>query len=124
MAHILNFKKISESKGNLVTIDKILPFEIKRVYYIYDVPKGIVRGGHKHHKNIQALVCIRGSCEVFVSDDNLAPTTYLLDCSDKCLILQPQDWHTMKNFTKDAILLVMASEYYDVNDYICEDRKK
>ncbi|MBU0743761.1 MAG: FdtA/QdtA family cupin domain-containing protein [Gammaproteobacteria bacterium] len=120
MAYILNLRKILEPKGSLVVIEKVLPFDIKRIYYIYDVPKGITRGGHKHRKNIQALVCVRGSCEVLVSA-NLTRTAYLLDSPDKCLILQPQDWHTMTNFTDNATLMVMASEYYDVNDYVLEE---
>jgi len=64
-------------------------------------------------------VCLGGSCEVFVNNGT-EKKTFVLDRSDKCLIVNPEDWHTMDKFTKGATLLVFASEYYDVNDYIDE----
>jgi dTDP-4-dehydrorhamnose 3,5-epimerase-like enzyme len=119
MPYIIKLNTFSDSRGNLTVIDKVLPFEIKRVYYIYDVPPEAVRAGHRHKKNVQALVCLRGSCNIFV-DDSTVKQTFILDSPDKCLLLEPRDWHTMSNFSRDAVLLVMASEHYDISDYIDE----
>ena len=121
MAQIINLNDFSDYRGNLTVIEKILPFNIKRVYYIYNVPsEKIVRGGHGHHNNIQALVCIAGRCKISVNN-GCKKVDFILDNPNKCLILQPKDWHIMHDFSKDAILLVLASEYFDTNDYIEEE---
>lgn len=78
-----------------------------------------MRGGHRHHKTIQAAVCIQGSC-IIGNDNGLEKTEFILDKPSKCLILQPEDWHQMYQFSKDCILMVLASEYFDKNDYIFE----
>ncbi|MCM1320681.1 MAG: FdtA/QdtA family cupin domain-containing protein [Bacteroides sp.] len=96
-----------------------MPFSIKRVYYIYNVPPESVRGGHRHKKNTQALVCVSGSCRINI-DDGLEKSSVVLDSPTKCLVLHPKDWHTMGSFSSDAVLLVLASEYYDASDYIDE----
>jgi dTDP-4-dehydrorhamnose 3,5-epimerase-like enzyme len=75
------------------------------------------RGGHRHHKTIQAAICIKGSCTIY-NNDGQKEETFVLDQPNKCLIIEPKDWHTMYNFTPDAILMVFASEYFDANDYI------
>ena len=115
MAHLLNLPTFKDSRGNLTVIEKILPFEIKRTYFIYEVTNK--RGGHRHKKTIQAFVCIGGSCEVYVND-GANKEIFLLDSPDKCLIVEPKDWHTMDNFSDGVILLVLASEFYDHHDYI------
>ena len=117
MAYIMELPTFSDARGKLTIIERILPFEIKRFYYVYDVRSR--RGGHRHHKTTQALVALGGSCEVYV-DNGITQNTFLLDQADKCLILEPEDWHTMDNFTEGTTLLVFASEYYDVNDYVDE----
>lgn len=105
--------------GDLTVLEGIIPGSIKRVYYIYDVPEGVVRGGHRHHITWQILVCIRGKCRVYVHDGQ-AETEVWLDQPDKCLVLKPQDWHKMDQFSSDALLLVLANEVYDPKDYIDE----
>ena len=121
MAQIINLNTFSDYRGNLTVIEKILPFDIKRVYYIYNVPsKEVVRGGHKHHNNIQALVCLKGKCEISINN-GCKKENFKLNSPEKCLILQSKDWHIMHNFSKDAILLVLASEYFNPNDYIKEE---
>ena len=99
-------------------MEKLLPFEIKRFYCIYDVAQK--RGGHRHQKTIQALVCLGGSCEVYIND-GLKKETFLLDSPSKCLLLEPEDWHTMDKFTKGSTLLVFASEFYNKDDYVSEE---
>lgn len=118
MAYILDLKTYTDKRGNLTVIEKVIPFEIKRVFYIYGVDDS-KRGGHRHHRTVQAAVCIKGSCSIYNHDGN-SETVYELDQPNKCLILEPKDWHTMYNFTPDAILMVFASEYFDAADYIHE----
>ncbi|WP_324172647.1 FdtA/QdtA family cupin domain-containing protein [Sulfurimonas sp.] len=117
MAYILDLPTFTDERGNLTVVEKILPFEIKRFYYIYDVTDK--RGGHRHKKTIQALISLGGSCEVYVNNGKES-NKYILDTANKCLILNPEDWHTMDKFSKNSTLLVFASEFYDKNDYIDE----
>jgi dTDP-4-dehydrorhamnose 3,5-epimerase-like enzyme len=116
MAYLLNLKTFIDKRGNLTVIEKIIPFDIKRIFYIYGVDDSI-RGGHRHVKTFQAAVCIKGHCTIF-NDDNERREEYLLDSPDKCLILEPKDWHQMHSFSEDAILMVFASEFFEKEDYI------
>jgi len=116
MPYLIDLKTYSDSRGNLTVIEKMLPFDIKRVFYIYGVDNS-VRGGHRHHKTIQAAICIQGSC-IIENDNGKEKNAFILNEPDKCLIIQPEDWHQMHSFTKDGILLVLASENYSSEDYI------
>jgi len=118
MANIIDLNKISDIRGELVVIEKILPFDIKRVFFI-NGRENFDRGGHKHKKNRQALLCINGSC-IVECNNGMKKEEFILDTSTKCLIVEPEDWHIMKNFSNDSILLVLASENYDKEDYIYE----
>ncbi len=118
MAKIIDLKTFTDKRGNLTVVEKILPFDIKRVFYIYGVDDS-KRGGHRHHKTIQAAVCIKGSCKIY-NNNNIVEEIFDLDTPSKCLILNPEDWHTMYDFSEDAILMVFASEYFDQADYIFE----
>lgn len=118
MAHLLDLKTHTDARGNLTVIEKVIPFDIKRVFYIYGVDDS-KRGGHRHHKTVQAAICIQGSCTIY-NNDGETETEFELNQPNKCLILEPKDWHTMYNFTPDAILMVFASEYFDAADYIHE----
>jgi len=117
MAKMIELPTFTDERGILTVVEKILPFEIKRFYYIYNVSNK--RGGHRHKKTAQALICLGGSCEVYVHDGE-EENSYFLDDPKKCLLLDPKDWHTMDKFSENATLLVFASEYYDLNDYIDE----
>ena len=116
MAHIIDLKTFTDSRGNLTVIEKVIPFQIKRLFYIYNVNDS-ARGGHRHHKTVQAAICLRGSC-IIHNNDGIKEETFALDSPSKCLIIEPKDWHVMDRFTPDAILMVLASEYFDENDYI------
>jgi hypothetical protein len=118
MADIIDLKTFTDKRGNLTVIEKVIPFDIKRVFYIYGVDDS-KRGGHRHHKTRQAAICIKGSCRIYNNDGN-SEKIFELARPDQCLILEPQDWHTMYDFTEDAILMVFASEYFDAADYIYE----
>lgn len=122
MAHLINLKTFTDKRGNLTVIEKIIPFGIKRIFYIYGVDDS-VRGGHRHHKTIQAAICIRGSC-IISNNNGKVKEEFLLDRPHKCLILNPEDWHAMHHFSEDSILMVLASEYFDENDYIFENYRE
>jgi dTDP-4-dehydrorhamnose 3,5-epimerase-like enzyme len=122
MAHIITLNTHTDNRGSLTVLEDGIDvdFEIKRFFYIYNVNEKSVRAGHRHHKNKQALICVKGSCIIFVNDGS-KKEQFTLDSATKCLILDPADWHTMHDFTRDAILLILASEHYDVTDYIDEE---
>jgi dTDP-4-dehydrorhamnose 3,5-epimerase-like enzyme len=122
MAEILDLKTFTDKRGNLTVVEKVIPFDIKRIFYIYGVDDS-VRGGHRHHLTRQAAICLRGTCHIH-NDNGEKRNSFVLDAPNKCLILEPRDWHTMDNFTPDAILMVLASEYFDPNDYIFEPYSK
>lgn len=118
MAQNLNLQTFTDTRGNLTVIEKVIPFEMKRIFYIYGVDSS-VRGGHRHHKTVQAAICIKGSCTIYCNDGE-KEEVFELTAPHQCLILEPKDWHTMYNFSPDAILMVLASEFFDKNDYIFE----
>lgn len=118
MAELLSLKTFTDVRGNLTVVEKVIPFEMKRIFYIYGVDDS-VRGGHKHKTTVQAAICLKGSCRIFCKTGE-TEEYFTLDEPSKCLILNPEDWHTMDQFTPDAILMVLASEYFDADDYIFE----
>ena len=118
MAELIKLKTFTDHRGSLSVIENEIPFPIRRIFYIYNVDES-VRGGHRHRKTIQAAICVNGSCRIY--NHNGSKSEYFeLNSPDKCLILQPEDWHQMDRFTKGSVLLVMASESFDNNDYIFE----
>lgn len=118
MAHIVNITTFKDSRGALTVLDQIVNFEIKRLFYIYAVDNSS-RGGHRHHNTRQAAICIQGSCKITNNDSNTVEI-FDLNSPEKCLFLEPEDWHVMHNFSADAILLVLASTAFDPKDYIYE----
>jgi len=122
MAIQIDLKTFTDTRGNLTVIEKVIPFDIKRLFYIYGVDES-VRGGHRHKTTVQAAICLKGSCQI-LNNDGEKEKRYILDQPNKCLILEPKDWHVMDNFTPDAILMVLASEFFDANDYIFEPYTK
>ncbi len=122
MAHLIDLQTFTDKRGNLTVIEKIIPFEIRRIFYIYGVDDSR-RGGHRHHKTIQAAICLRGSCKIY-NNDGEREETFDLNAPSKCLILETRDWHEMFDFTPDAILMVLASENYDPADYIFQPYEK
>lgn len=118
MAKRIDLKTFTDKRGNLTVIEKVIPFEIKRIFYIYGVDDS-KRGGHRHHKTIQAAICLQGHCTIR-NNDGKHKEEFVLDDPGHGLILEPKDWHEMYNFSKDAILMVLASENFDPADYIYE----
>lgn len=118
MAEILDLKTFTDSRGNLTVIERSIPFGIKRIFYIYGVDNS-ERGGHRHKKTIQAAICLKGSCTI-INNNGGKQESFELKKPSQCLLLYPEDWHKMINFTPDAILMVLASDFFDPNDYIYE----
>jgi dTDP-4-dehydrorhamnose 3,5-epimerase-like enzyme len=118
MAYIVDLDTFTDKRGNLTVIENILPFNIKRIFYIYGVD-GSARGGHRHHETIQAAICIKGRCKIF-NNDGEKKEIYQLRKPSQCLILEQKDWHEMFEFSKNAILMVLASENFSEKDYIFE----
>lgn len=118
MAKLIQLDTFESDAGDLTVFEKILPGEIKRVFYIRG-QAGQERGGHRHLHTWQALICISGSCCVEVETPS-SQEIYLLNSPEKCLLLAPEDWHVMNQFEEGAILLVLANTLYDKDDYIFE----
>lgn len=118
MFTILDLQTIKDTRGDLTVIENVLPFSIARVFYIYNVAYA-ERGGHRHKNTRQAAVCITGSCTIYM-DNGKIKEKFVLNNPNKCLLIEPQDWHTMTDFSPNAVLLVFASEKYNKDDYIYE----
>ncbi len=104
-------------QSSVVNSTSSLPFEIKRVLILKGMSSGSVRGGHTHHKTRQILFAISGSCAVDLDDGKHKKTVELNVCNAG-LVLEPYMWHVMKDFSQDAVLLVLANTEYDEADYI------
>ena len=112
---ILEIPTFEDERGFLTFIEDILPFKIERIYWIYGADEQI-RGGHRHRITKQALVAVAGTVNLKINDGR-KETIFVLDNPSKCIIVEPEDWHTMY-FKNNAVLLVFASQKYDKNDYI------
>lgn len=113
------FPPHGDERGQLVALEekKDIPFEIKRVYYIYDTLEGVRRGFHAHRNLEQILVCVHGSCKILL-DNGTEKETVLLDKPYEGLYISNNIWREMYDFSPDAVLLVLASSLYDEADYI------
>jgi dTDP-4-dehydrorhamnose 3,5-epimerase-like enzyme len=115
---IIEIPKIENSLGNIAVIENdVVPFDIKRVYYLYDIPSSSIRGGHSHKKLQQVLIAISGSFDV-VLKDGTSSTTITLNKPDKGLLIKNNIWRELENFSSGAVCLVLASTTYDEEDYI------
>ena len=115
---IIEIPKIVNAEGNIGVIENdVIPFEIKRVYYLYDVPSSAKRGGHAHKKLQQLLVPLSGSFDVILKDGN-EETTVTLNKPDRGLLINNNTWRELENFSSGAVCMVLASEVYDESDYI------
>lgn len=115
----IQLKALGDERGQLVVLEsnQTVPFEIKRVYYIYGVDTQIPRGFHAHKVTQQVAICIKGSCKMLM-DDGEAKTTVLMDSPTQGVLIDVMQWHEMHDFSEDCILMVLASEHYDESDYI------
>ena len=115
----IDFQKHGDQRGMLVALEENheIPFTIKRVYYMYDTVTGVRRGYHAHKKLEQILIAVHGSCKIHL-DDGEDTEEVLLDKPYEGIYISNNMWREMYDFSDDAVLLVLASEYYDESDYI------
>lgn len=116
---IVELPKISNSQGNLTFIEATnhIPFNIQRVYYLYDVPGGSVRGGHAHKNLHQLIVAMSGSFDI-VLDDGKEKKRFHLNRSYNGLYICPMIWRELDNFSSGSVCMVLASNFYDEEDYL------
>lgn len=124
LCKIINFPVVTDYRGNLTFIEenRHVPFEIKRVYYLYDVPTGAVRGGHAHIKLEQVIIAISGSFEIII-DDGYTRKSVFLNRPHYGLYIPPGIWRELVNFSSNSVALVLASLPYDEKDYIRDYEK-
>lgn len=113
------FQQHGDDRGNLVSLEEYndIPFEIKRVYYMYDTKEGVHRGFHAHKSLEQILICIHGSCKILL-DNGKEKKVVSLERPYEGLYVSNNMWREMYDFSPDAVLMVLASEVYNEEDYI------
>lgn len=115
---LLDIPKITNTEGAIAVVEKdSIPFEIKRVYYLFDVPSTAKRGGHAHKDLNQVLIAISGSFDV-VLKDGISEKIVTLNKPDKGLLINKNIWRELDNFSSGAVCLVLASAVFDEDDYI------
>ncbi len=116
---LVDFKTNGDDRGSLIAIEEgyNTPFEIKRVYYIFDTKEGVERGFHAHINLKQMAIVVKGSC-TFVLDNGITREEIELNNPKQGLLIEGLIWREMKNFSPDCVLVVLASEHYDESDYI------
>lgn len=116
---LLDFPIHGDERGKLIALEKgaDFPFEIRRVYYIWGTKPDVIRGKHAHKNLEQVIVCVSGSCD-FVLNNGTVKETVHLDNPSKGLYIKHNIWREFTNFSKDCVLMVLASEYYSESDYI------
>jgi dTDP-4-dehydrorhamnose 3,5-epimerase-like enzyme len=115
---VLQLPKIADPRGNLTFVEagRHIPFDIRRVYYLYDVPGGAERGGHAHKALHQFVIAMSGSFDIHI-DDGRARKTIHMNRSYYGLYICPMTWRELDNFSSGAVCMVLASEFYDESDY-------
>ena len=115
---IVELPRIQDARGSLSVIEsgQHVPFEIRRVYYSYDIPNGKERGGHGHRKLEQLFIAVAGGFDV-VLDDGRNSSRFTLDNPYTGLYVCPMMWRSLENFSSEAVCMVLASEHYDELDY-------
>ncbi len=123
-AKIIHFQEHGDKRGQLIALEeeKDVPFEIKRVYYMYDTGKNVRRGYHAHKNLKQILICVHGSCKIHL-DDGYQTEEIVLDKPNEGLYIANNIWREMYDFSEDAVLMVLASQLYDEDDYVRDYQK-
>ena len=119
LCNVLDFKVRGDHTGNLIAIEggKNIPFDIKRVYYIWGTNNEVIRGKHAHRKLEQVIICTSGSCDFILDNGNTREIIHLNNPA-KGLYIKSNIWREFTNFSKDCVIMVLASEHYDESDYI------
>jgi len=116
----IDFDVKDDERGKLIAIEqfKNVSFEIKRVYYIFDTKSGVRRGYHAHKDLQQVVICVSGSCKFLLNDGKEKIEDIVLNSPSKGLFIDKIIWREMYDFSEDRVLLVIASDFYDEDDYI------
>ncbi|MGV8002183.1 FdtA/QdtA family cupin domain-containing protein [Photorhabdus temperata subsp. temperata] len=116
---LIDFEILGDERGQLISLEgnKNIPFEIKRVYYIFGTKSGVARGFHAHKKLKQIAICMNGNCR-FILDNGKKREEIVLNTSHSGILINPMAWHEMHDFSEDCILMVLADDVYDESDYI------
>ncbi|MBC7642315.1 MAG: WxcM-like domain-containing protein [Flavobacterium sp.] len=115
---VIDIPKIEDYRGNIAVIEKdVLPFEIKRVYYLYDIPSNASRGGHAHKEQLAFLIAISGSFDLVIKD-GISTEIITLNKPNKGVLININVWRELENFSSGAVCLVLASDEFDESEYI------
>lgn len=118
MKNLIDIPRITDPRGNLAVIENgVFPYEIKRVYYLHDVPSGAYRGGHAHRECKELLIAVSGSFDVVI-DNGLTKERVTLNKPSEGLLIDVNIWRELENFSSGSVCLVLASLPYDEDDYI------
>ncbi len=120
LPYIIDLPKILDPRGNLTFMEysKILPFEIKRVFWTYDVPGGELRGGHAYHNQQELIIALSGSFDVVITDKNGNQNKFPMNRSYYGLYLPPGTWRHMENFSTNSLSLHISSQKFDAGEYV------
>jgi len=116
----IDFEIKGDERGSLIAIEELknIPFEIKRVYYIFNTKPNVRRGFHAHKNLKQVAICVKGSCKFLLDDGKERIDEIVLNKPNKGLLIEEMIWREMYDFSEDCVLLILASEFYDESDYI------
>lgn len=119
LINIIEFNHLGDDRGGLVSLEqnRNIPFDIKRVYYIFDTKQGVARGFHAHKDLQQVAICVKGSCR-FILDNGIQRKSVILDKPNIGLFINSMMWREMYDFSDDCVLMVIANHNYDEADYI------
>jgi len=119
LVNIINFPTLGDERGSLVALEthKTVPFDVKRVYYIFETKDGVSRGYHAHKALKQVAVCVTGKCRMIL-DDGLTREEVWLDSPTKGILISNMIWREIHDFSSDCVLLVLASDHYNESDYV------
>jgi dTDP-4-dehydrorhamnose 3,5-epimerase-like enzyme len=115
----IDFKSMGDARGQLVALEAFrnIPFEIKRVYYLFDTQSQVARGFHAHKKLTQVLICLSGTCRIILDNGHIREEAWM-NSPTQGLIIRDMTWREMHDFSPGCVLLVLADAYYDESDYI------
>jgi dTDP-4-dehydrorhamnose 3,5-epimerase-like enzyme len=109
-----------DENGSLIAIEeytKVFPYPLKRMYYLFNTREGVVRGKHAHKKLKQLIVCVNGECKILL-DNSIDKCEIILNSPDEAILIEKPMWREIRDLSKDCIVLVLASDLYDKEDYI------
>lgn len=124
LINLINFEILGDDRGSLIALESnmTIPFEVKRVYYIFGTKIGVSRGFHAHRDLLQIAICVHGKCRILLDDGGQREQVWL-DTPTKGLLIGNMIWREMHDFSSDCVLMVLASGHYNPNDYIRDYEK-